>query len=128
MNDVPAILYKYLPPERASSVVGNLLLRFSQASVMNDIEEFKPPNIGVATEEVFQQEFRERANALYPGLIDLVEKQGPEYMGKLHDQAESNLLHAIKTIPPIRCCSSGDMRPAFPTQRFRGESQWTVQR
>ena len=47
----PANLYKYLPPERAQSVLGKLLIRFSQVSVMNDIEEFKPPISGVAPRE-----------------------------------------------------------------------------
>ena len=91
-------LYKYMPPERASSVLGKLLIRFSQVSVMNDIEEFKPPISGLATDAVFQQKFRERADALYPGLMDLVEKQGPEYMIKLRNQGEQNLAQIIRTI------------------------------
>ena len=78
MNSVPARLYKYMPPERASSVLGNLLIRFSQASVMNDIEEFKPPINALAASAVFQEKFRERADVLRPGLMDLIEKQGPE--------------------------------------------------
>lgn len=98
MHDVPAKLYKYMPPERASSVLGKLLIRFSQVSVMNDIEEFKPPINALATDAVFQQKFRERADALYPGLMDVAEKQGPEYMRKLHNQAEQNLLETIKKI------------------------------
>lgn len=98
MNVGPANLYKYLPPARASSVLGKLLMRFSQVSVMNDIEEFKPPIDGIATEAVFEKKFRERADALYPGLMDRVEKQGPEYMAKLRDQAEQNLPRAIKAI------------------------------
>jgi len=77
MNNVPAKLYKYMPPERASSVLGKLLIRFSQVSVMNDIEEFKPPINALATDAVFQQKIRERADALYQGLMGLIEKQGP---------------------------------------------------
>jgi Protein of unknown function (DUF2971) len=98
MNHSRVRLYKYMPPERASSVLGMLLIRFSQVSVMNDIEEFKPPINGIAAEEVFEQRFRERADALYPGLMDLVKKQGPEYMANLQNQAERNLPHTIKTI------------------------------
>lgn len=78
MSQSPTNLYKYLPPERAASVLGRLLIRFSQVSVMNDIEEFKPPIDGIGTEAVFEKRFRERANALYPGLMDLIDKQGPE--------------------------------------------------
>src|SRR5712691_4170161 len=84
VNGVPAKLYKYIPPERAANVLGELLIRFSQVSVMNDKEEFKPPISGLATEPVFQQAFRKRAEVLYPGLMDLVEKQGPEYMATLY--------------------------------------------
>jgi len=98
MNNAAPNLYKYLHPERASSVLGKLLIRFSQVSVMNDIEEFKPPINGIATEAEFEQKFRERANALCPGLMDLVEKQGPDYMTKLRNQAERNLPQTIKTI------------------------------
>src|SRR5690349_9256635 len=98
MNDYPTKLYKNMPPERASSVLEKLLIRFSQVSVMNDIEEFKPPIEGVATDAVFEQTFRERADLLYPGLMKLVEKQGPEYMAKLRGQADENLPQTIKTI------------------------------
>lgn len=98
MHDVPAKLYKYMPPERASSVLGKLLIRFSQVSVMNDIEEFKPPIKALATDTVFEQKFRKRADALYPGLMDLVEKQGPAYMRKCHNQGEQNLSETIKKI------------------------------
>jgi hypothetical protein len=98
MNNAPANLYKYLPPERASSVLGKLLIRFSQVSVMNDIEEFKPPINGIATDAEFEQKFRERASALHPGLMDLIEKQGPDYMTKFRNQAEQNLPQTIKTI------------------------------
>lgn len=65
---------------------------------MNDIEEFKPPINGIATEADFEAKFRERADALRPGLMDLVEKQGPDYMSKLRNQAEQNLPQTIKAI------------------------------
>src|SRR6266404_1986229 len=98
MNSVPAKLYKYMPPERASSVLGKLLIRFSQVSVMNDIEEFKPPISGVAAEAMFEEKFRERANVLNPGLMDRVEKEGPEYMTTVHNKTEGNLPQVLKRI------------------------------
>src|SRR5260370_30133722 len=98
MNDSPPKLYKDIYPARGSSVLGKVLIRFSQVYVMNDIEEFKPPINGIATEALFEQKFRERADALDPGLMDLVEKQGPEYMAKLRNQAEQNLPQMIKTM------------------------------
>lgn len=98
MNNAPTNLYKYLPPERASSVLGKLLIRFSQVSVMNDIEEFKPPVSGVASREQVEEAVKRRADALYPGLRALIEAQGPEYISKMVDDAERNLPRAIKTI------------------------------
>jgi hypothetical protein len=98
VNVAPAHLYKYLPPERAPGVLGKLLIRFSQVSVMNDIEEFKPPINAIATETVFEQKFRERADVLYPGLMDRVEKQGPEYMAKLRNEMEQNLPRTIRAV------------------------------
>jgi Protein of unknown function (DUF2971) len=101
MTDVPPRLYKYMPPERASSVLGKLQIRFSQASVMNDIEEYKPPINALATSAVFREKFFERADVLYPGLRDLVENQGPDYMKKQQDQGEENLPLTIKKIYEI---------------------------
>jgi Protein of unknown function (DUF2971) len=101
MIDVPPRLYKYMPPERASSVLGKLQIRFSQASVMNDIEEYKPPINALATSAVFREKFFERADVLYPGLRHLIEKQAPGYMKKQHDQGEQNLPLTIKKIYEI---------------------------
>jgi Protein of unknown function (DUF2971) len=101
MSDVPASLYKYLPPERVSSVLGKLLIRCSQVSVMNDIEEFKPPISGVAPREQVEEAIKRRADALYPGLRALIDAQGPEYISKMVDDAERNLPRTIKTIYEI---------------------------
>jgi hypothetical protein len=98
VSDCPPKLYKYMPPERVSSVLGKLLIRFSQVSVMNDIEEFKPPIEGLATEALFEEKVRERADLLYPGLMELIKKQGPEYMANLRKLGEQNLPQTIKTI------------------------------
>jgi hypothetical protein len=98
MNNAPANLYKYLPPERASGVIGKLLIRLSQVSVMNDIEEFKPPINGVATRAEVEQAMKGRADVLYPGLCAHIEAQGPEYISKMVDDAERNLPRALKTI------------------------------
>jgi hypothetical protein len=98
MNETPANLFKYLPPERASSVIGKLLIRFSQVSVMNDIEEFRPPISGVASREQVEEAIKRRADALYPGLRALIEAQGPEYISRMVNDAERNLPRAIKTI------------------------------
>lgn len=98
MNNPPANLYKYLPPERSSSVIGKLLIRLSQASVMNDIEEFKPPIGGVATRAELKQAIKDRADALHPGLRALIEGQGPDYISRMVNDAERNLPRTLKTI------------------------------
>jgi DUF2971 family protein len=98
MNNAPAKVYKYAPQERARKVLEGLLIRFSQASVMNDIEEFRPPIKGLASDTTFKQKFRERANALFPGLMKLVDQQGPAYMAKQHNEGEQRLQQTVKTI------------------------------
>jgi hypothetical protein len=94
----PANLYKYLPPERVSSVIGKLLIRFSQVSVMNDIEEFKPPISRVGSREEVEQAMKRRADERYPGLRELMEARGPEYITEMVDDVERNLPRTIKTI------------------------------
>ncbi|HEX4542682.1 MAG TPA: hypothetical protein VH114_05915, partial [Candidatus Acidoferrum sp.] len=100
MADVPPRLYKYMPPERASGVIGKLLIRFSQVSVMNDIEEFKPPISGMADEQMLQRKVLERAEETHPGFMDLMEKKGPEHKAALNAKIASkeNLCRTIKTI------------------------------
>ena len=100
MRDVPASLYKYAPPERAASVLGDLLIRFSQVSVMNDKEEFKPPISEMADGQMLQQKVLERAAETHPGFIDFMEKKGPEHSAALYAKVGSreNLARTIKTI------------------------------
>lgn len=48
---IPSALYKYLAPnlDRASQILGDLRIRFSQVSVLNDVDEFQPPYKGVTS-------------------------------------------------------------------------------
>ena len=87
-----------LPKFRLDDVIGKLLIRFSQVSVMNDIEEFKPPISGVASRAEAEEAIKRRADALYPGLRPLIEAQGPEYISKMVDDVERNLPNALKAI------------------------------
>ncbi len=107
MDDAPKNLYKYLPSDRASDVLGKLLIRFSQVSVMNDKEEFKPPIKGLAARSRLERVIREKFNVKFPGLIEQIEKTRPpkeaaqliqESISKCADQAELNLLKSIETI------------------------------
>ncbi len=125
----PANLYKYLPPERAQSVLGKLLIRFSQVSVMNDIEEFKPPISGVAPREQVEGALMRRADALYPGLPALIQAQGPEYISKMVDDAENNLPRAIKSIYEMNDKNFGilslseDPTSAFMWERYADQGR-----
>jgi hypothetical protein len=127
IKNPPASLYKYIPPERAESVLGKLLIRFSQASVMNDTEEFKPPINGISTSEAFQKAFAERADILFPGLMALVEKQGPDYINKLHKQAEGGLQRTTETIHEMNDKNFGILSlsedPASPSMWIRYADQ-----
>ncbi|MGO9302424.1 MAG: DUF2971 domain-containing protein [Candidatus Korobacteraceae bacterium] len=110
MDDAPKNLYKYLPPDRASDVLGKLLIRFSQVSVMNDKEEFKPPIKGLAARSRVEQVIRERYEVRFPGSIQRIEKSLPpqeaaqliqESISKCADKAELNLVKSIETIYKI---------------------------
>lgn len=45
---IPPALYKYLAPGRAAKILEDLRIRFSQASVLNDVDEFQPLYSGFA--------------------------------------------------------------------------------
>jgi hypothetical protein len=53
----PPALYKYLAPDlkRAAQILRDLRIRFSQVSVLNDADEFKPPYSGFATRETNEE-------------------------------------------------------------------------
>jgi hypothetical protein len=53
----PPALYKYLAPDlkRAAQILRDLRIRFSQVSVLNDDDEFKPPYSGFATRETNEE-------------------------------------------------------------------------
>ena len=50
MENMPSALFKYLPPPRIN-VLEDLLIRFTQASSLNDTLELRPPVKGVANDE-----------------------------------------------------------------------------
>jgi Protein of unknown function (DUF2971) len=107
MNSAPLNLYKYLPSDRASSVLAKLQIRFSQVSVMNDAMEFKPPIQGVAARPRLEQVIEERFRVLYPGQLEQIEQMLPSQkaqqlikasISKTADLAELNLEKSIATI------------------------------
>jgi hypothetical protein len=63
---IPSALYKYLAPCRASQILGDLRIRFSQVSVLNDADEFLPPYKGIAPRAEIEKTVRERFPIQYP--------------------------------------------------------------
>src|SRR5882672_3870446 len=77
MTELPVAVYKYLTAERAVTVVEKLLIRFSQASVLNDATELKPPFKGVGTPEEVKKVILERLRQRFPDLMNQIETRLP---------------------------------------------------
>jgi hypothetical protein len=63
---IPPALYKYLVFCRASEILRDLRIRFSQVSVLNDADEFQPPYKGVATRAQIETIVRGRLKLKLP--------------------------------------------------------------
>jgi hypothetical protein len=109
MNDGPKSVYKYLPPDRTGNVLEKLLIRFSQASVLNDESEFKPPLKGMGTRSEVEKDVRERFQATHPWIFaQLKLRNSPEKADQLFaeivsaaaDQVESpaNYERSVKEV------------------------------
>ena len=68
MENMPSALFKYLPPPRIN-VLEDLLIRFTQASSLNDTLELRPPVKGVANDESLTRLALERQ---IPKLRDMI--------------------------------------------------------
>jgi hypothetical protein len=102
-NDTPDGLYKYLPAARASSILKDLLIRFSQVSVLNDALEFRPPLKGLATRSHLEETLKARLKTRYPHLVELAEKALPmqfqnEVISGAADEATERCLQSMQTI------------------------------
>ncbi len=80
MTDLPIAVYKYLTADRAATVVGKLLIRFSQASVLNDATELKPPFKGVGTPEEVKKVILERLKLRFPDLMNQIATRLPAHI------------------------------------------------
>jgi len=77
INDGPKSVYKYLSADRTRGVLEKLLIRFSQASVLNDALEFKPALKGMGTRAVVKQGVRDRLQVKFPGIFAQIEALHP---------------------------------------------------
>jgi hypothetical protein len=71
MQETPNAVYKYLPPERID-VLRSLLIRFTQASSMNDTLEFRWPTLGVEEPDKLSQRIKEYA---YPHALAAIQRK-----------------------------------------------------
>lgn len=71
MIDLPNAIFKYLPLERID-VLMNLLIRFTQASSMNDTLEFRWPTSGVEQPDKLSLRIKEK---LYPRALAAIPKE-----------------------------------------------------
>ncbi len=85
VENIPSALFKYLSPARVN-VLDDLLIRFTQASSLNDTLELRPPVKGVASDEKLAElanerqipklrdmilpEIKESLERICPGLLD----------------------------------------------------------
>jgi hypothetical protein len=107
MNDVPSSVYKYLLPDRAAGLLDKLLIRFSQASVLNDALEFKPLLKGMGTRADVEAGVRERLKAKHPESLaqvasllppDKAEKLIAEVVSDYADVVEANYDRSVKEV------------------------------
>src|SRR5579859_1838389 len=105
--EAPASLYKYLPSDRAATVLRKLLIRFSQVSVLNDALEFKPPLKGVATRPQLERVINDKIRQRFPDLVAAIERTYPqeiadrfvrEVVSKGAQEAEDNFPKSVRTM------------------------------
>ena len=88
---IPPALYKYLAACRAAQVLGDLRIRFSQVSVLNDVDEFQPVYSGFATREKTEEISREFLLRKYPSECANVYRNLPsDQADKVISEAASN--------------------------------------
>ncbi|MDR3557944.1 MAG: DUF2971 domain-containing protein, partial [Candidatus Pacebacteria bacterium] len=83
-------LYKYLAPCRAAQILRDLRIRFSQVSVLNDVDEFLPPYKGFATREKAEEVAREFLPFKYP------EEYAEVYRNLPKDQADQLINEKVR--------------------------------
>jgi len=101
MYEMPAALYKYLNADRTTTVLENLQIRFSQASVLNDATELKPVFKGIATQSDLKRLLTDRLREKYPGLVERVEQSLPSHVAAqlIDDVLRKGVAQAEEALP-----------------------------
>jgi Protein of unknown function (DUF2971) len=90
VTDNPTFVYKYLTADRALEIIRRLQIRFSQASVLNDAFEFRPPLSGMGTRNDIECGVRERLLARLPEImVNLTARHGSARAVELFDELVS---------------------------------------
>lgn len=103
MGKPPDRVYKYLSSDRARSVLAKLLIRFSQASSLNDALEFKPALKGLGTPEQVRAGVRSRLEVKFPEIYDQIKKQNPP-------QKANELIEDLVSVAANRVAADNDQR------------------
>lgn len=103
----PSELYKYLSLDRAQQVLASLRIRFSQVSVLNDVDEFQPPYSGMGTREVIEGKTKQRFEETHPADIkrlysslpkDKADKLFAELLAEWADKIEANFEKNVQAL------------------------------
>ena len=98
MDSRPKSVYKYISPCRARNVLESLLIRFSQASVLNDALEFRPALKGMGSRAELEQGVRERLQTRYPGIFEQIRAtHAPQVAAQLITEVVSAGASAVDT-------------------------------
>jgi hypothetical protein len=74
---IPPALYKFISTCRAAQILGDLRIRFSEVSVLNDVDEFQPLYRGFAAREKTERISREFLPKKYPNEIAAIHSKFP---------------------------------------------------
>lgn len=99
MSDpLPKHIYKYLVAGRTLEILQRLLIRFSQASVLNDALEFRPALSGMGTREDVERGTRQRLLVKHPEIMaKLIALHGADRAGELFDEIVVVAADAVDT-------------------------------
>lgn len=87
---IPSALYKYVEFGRAAEILRDLRIRFSQASVLNDVDEFRPLYKGFASRAETEETVRELLLRQHPTeFANLYQQYSIDQADQLIDQMAS---------------------------------------
>jgi len=97
-DPLPKHVYKYLVAGRALEILQRLLIRFSQASVLNDPLEFRPALSGMGSRTDVEHGTRQRLLEKHPEIMaNLIARHGADRAQELFDEVVAIGANAVET-------------------------------